>query len=58
MVERLTPVRCGWCSKPVSLLNQQQRGEGGGMCKRCNKDDAGRSMKVYTFIKVIEVTAQ
>lgn len=56
MAERLSPIRCGRCNTPVAMMNQQVPGaEGGGLCRRCKKDENGRDIRVYTYIGVVEV---
>lgn len=53
MVERLSPVRCGRCSTPVTHMNKAVPGaEAGGMCTRCTKDELGRRIVVYTYCAV------
>lgn len=54
MVDRLSPVRCGRCNTPIALMNQRVPGaEGGGLCRRCKKDENGRDIKVYTFVAIV-----
>jgi hypothetical protein len=52
MVDRLSPVRCGQCNRPVTHLNKSVPGsEAGALCTNCNKD-GGVRIKVYTFVAV------
>lgn len=54
MVERLSPVRCGRCSWPVSQMNKAVPGaEGGGLCTRCTRDENGKPIRVYTYLGVV-----
>lgn len=48
MVKRLSPVRCGQCSRPVTHLNKSVPGsEAGGLCTNCSG-----KVKVYTYIGI------
>lgn len=50
MVKRLSPVRCGQCSRPVTHLNKAVPGaEVGALCTNCSR---GERMRVYTFYSV------
>lgn len=52
MVDRLSPVRCGRCNRPVGHLNKAVPGaEAGALCTNCTRDENGR-VKVYTFYGV------
>jgi len=52
MVDRLSPVRCGRCSRPVTHLNKSvPHSEAGGLCTNCTQDERGR-VKVYTYIGI------
>ena len=53
MVERLSPVRCGRCNWPVGQMNKAVPGaEAGGLCTRCNRDEHGKPIRVYTYCAI------
>lgn len=56
MQERLTYLRCGRCNQPLGEVNMRLPSEVSLRCRRCVKDDQGRSLAVYTMLKVVVVT--
>jgi hypothetical protein len=50
MIERLSPVRCGRCSRPVTHMNKAVPGaEAGGLCQHCTRD---KRMEVWTYCAI------
>lgn len=55
MKDRLSPIRCGRCNWPVAHLNKAIPGaEAGGLCTRCNKDETGKQLRVFTYVAIVE----
>lgn len=56
MKDRLSPVRCGRCNRPVTHMNKRVPGaEGGGLCtnRDCERDENGKRIFVYTYCGVV-----
>ena len=56
MRDRLSPIRCGRCGRPVSHMNKAVPGaEAGGLCTHCTRDESGKKLLVFTYYAIVPV---